>query len=272
MEHRPANRKNIAFQKREMERNFETDAGWKTAIKNIPDADIAFVQKLEGDGKMSDSQLRKLLVHNRWANPICGNCGDKKQEIPLLRCSGCCLEMYCNKTCQKAHWKTHKLRCKKRSGPLDQGYQALAVIKLAPKSDVLQKPAVTPELIPPPVAEAFKFVHVDISDLTVDTEARYTEVKFPRITHCSDSEFHQIKFEEGKAIHEALEIVDQYLVQPSTKEYCADLLEIEDPERIDGYWTHLNQSKTRGDFLEKCKLTIKKSQNSQLVLYFKPTK
>jgi splicing suppressor protein 51 len=40
---------------------------------------------------------------------VCATCsgGDR----PLLQCAGCKSVSYCNKTCQKAHWKTHKQHC-----------------------------------------------------------------------------------------------------------------------------------------------------------------
>jgi splicing suppressor protein 51 len=56
---------------------------------------------------MSDSQARS-----------CASCA--KSDVPLLLCSGCKLVSYCNKACQKAHWKTHKPSC----APTIKGAQA----------------------------------------------------------------------------------------------------------------------------------------------------
>ncbi|KAK8180734.1 hypothetical protein BC567DRAFT_150537, partial [Phyllosticta citribraziliensis] len=39
----------------------------------------------------------------------CGNCS--KTSTSLKRCSKCQTERYCNRDCQKAHWKTHKKVC-----------------------------------------------------------------------------------------------------------------------------------------------------------------
>lgn len=39
----------------------------------------------------------------------CGSCG--KTPASLQRCSRCRSERYCNRDCQKAHWKTHKKVC-----------------------------------------------------------------------------------------------------------------------------------------------------------------
>jgi len=41
----------------------------------------------------------------------CGSCGVKKEK--LAKCSVCSRERYCNVTCQKEHWLTHQLICKK---------------------------------------------------------------------------------------------------------------------------------------------------------------
>lgn len=41
----------------------------------------------------------------------CANCGEPGQPT-LLTCSACKKIKYCSKTCQKSHWKTHKIGCK----------------------------------------------------------------------------------------------------------------------------------------------------------------
>ncbi|KAK8151829.1 putative MYND domain protein [Phyllosticta citrichinensis] len=43
----------------------------------------------------------------------CGSCG--KTHTKLQRCSRCQSERYCNRDCQKAHWKTHKKVCSTRA-------------------------------------------------------------------------------------------------------------------------------------------------------------
>ena len=40
----------------------------------------------------------------------CGNCSSKASKV----CSKCKIVYYCNRECQKAHWKTHKLECVER--------------------------------------------------------------------------------------------------------------------------------------------------------------
>ena len=44
----------------------------------------------------------------------CANCCGPGQPS-LLSCSACKQTKYCSRTCQKSHWKTHKLRCSKAS-------------------------------------------------------------------------------------------------------------------------------------------------------------
>ena len=44
-------------------------------------------------------------------NPSCGKPG------AIRRCSGCRVTLYCNRDCQRAHWKQHKKVCGKFDGP-----------------------------------------------------------------------------------------------------------------------------------------------------------
>lgn len=41
----------------------------------------------------------------------CNACGDIKNEGQFKRCKQCKLARYCDKECQKKHWKTHKKLC-----------------------------------------------------------------------------------------------------------------------------------------------------------------
>jgi hypothetical protein len=45
--------------------------------------------------------------------PICWNCGANQRK--LKQCEGCLLARYCERKCQKAHWKSHKTFCKSKS-------------------------------------------------------------------------------------------------------------------------------------------------------------
>ena len=41
----------------------------------------------------------------------CFLCGKEGRSPPLQKCSQCEVAYYCGKTCQQAHWKTHKPVC-----------------------------------------------------------------------------------------------------------------------------------------------------------------
>ena len=47
--------------------------------------------------------------HLKMSPQRCGN--GKCREPGVLRCSKCKWKSYCTKTCQKAHWKKHKMSC-----------------------------------------------------------------------------------------------------------------------------------------------------------------
>mgnify|MGYP001159973967 CR=1 FL=1 len=104
------------------------------AIRNLPDADT---EKLYNVIKDSDprskeaiiNDVRPKLVFNLLANRICESCGYKTDVRKLSLCKDCGLAWYCNKSCQKKHWNTHKKRCCKKDGPLDEGYQRIALAR-----------------------------------------------------------------------------------------------------------------------------------------------
>lgn len=66
--------------------------------------------------------LSPLFLKSECGNPECG----KLFTTGKMRCSRCNVTTYCNSTCQKAHWPTHKSTCK------DEGY----TIKAARAKDV----------------------------------------------------------------------------------------------------------------------------------------
>lgn len=54
-------------------------------------------------------------VDNDAGNHTCGNC--LKTSTHLKRCSKCLTERYCDRDCQRAHWKTHKKVCAPPANP-----------------------------------------------------------------------------------------------------------------------------------------------------------
>ena len=75
------------------------------------------------------NHVRQMLVFNLLANRICENCGDKRDTRKLSLCNDCALAWYCSKQCQENHWNIHKLRCCNPQGPLNEGYQSIAILK-----------------------------------------------------------------------------------------------------------------------------------------------
>lgn len=102
---------------------------FSTAINNLPRADINYVTNISGS---FNPNTRLLLTFNRLVNPICECCGNKEDITKLMICNRCCLSWYCNKACATSHHETHKLRCCKSDGPLDEGFQKIVMFKTRP--------------------------------------------------------------------------------------------------------------------------------------------
>jgi len=51
----------------------------------------------------------EIVECNLGSTRCCAWCGESAE---LLNCSGCHSVLYCNETCQRAHWKIHRLSCK----------------------------------------------------------------------------------------------------------------------------------------------------------------
>ncbi|XP_072038616.1 uncharacterized protein [Amphiura filiformis] len=56
------------------------------------------------------------------SNPKCG-----KVSGQLRECSACCNAWYCEETCQRQHWKDHKLSCRKRTQDIKEASASLYV-------------------------------------------------------------------------------------------------------------------------------------------------
>ncbi|KZT39861.1 hypothetical protein SISSUDRAFT_1060783 [Sistotremastrum suecicum HHB10207 ss-3] len=74
------------------------------------------IENLRLDGSQSINQNRKLLIrslvgaHKDFHFYRCSSCG--KPNASLRKCSICGQTSYCDKDCQKAHWKVHKKDCR----------------------------------------------------------------------------------------------------------------------------------------------------------------
>eukprot|EP00927_Polykrikos_kofoidii_P050053 TRINITY_DN44004_c0_g1_i1.p1 TRINITY_DN44004_c0_g1~~TRINITY_DN44004_c0_g1_i1.p1 ORF type:complete len:491 (+),score=51.61 TRINITY_DN44004_c0_g1_i1:166-1473(+) len=71
---------------------------------------------LMSEGKSTSSRWKpprgKHREHEESCHSeACQSCGDVPTSTKLLRCSGCRLAAYCNRACQKRHWKSHKSSC-----------------------------------------------------------------------------------------------------------------------------------------------------------------
>ena len=103
-------------------------------VNNLPLKDIEKVFNITSEGEEPTQEkvthLAQMLTFNLLANRICEQCGDKRDLTKLSICGSCALAWYCSKECQERHWSTHKLRCCKKDGPLNTGYQAIAMVKM----------------------------------------------------------------------------------------------------------------------------------------------
>ena len=103
------------------------------AINNLPHADVEKIVPLMVDDPKplheKVQQAAMMCTFNLLSNRICEQCGDKSDIVRLSLCGSCALAWYCSKECQEKHCPTHKLRCCKPDGPLNNGYQAIAILK-----------------------------------------------------------------------------------------------------------------------------------------------
>lgn len=103
-------------------------------VSKMPVKDITIItdRMTDEDGTEKERVMKaaQMLTFNRLTNRICEECSYKNTLTNLSICSGCALAWYCSKECQTRHWNTHKLRCCKRDGPLDDGYQAIVLAKV----------------------------------------------------------------------------------------------------------------------------------------------
>lgn len=90
------------------------------AIKHFSRKAIMGMRKLGIYPEWTDEEIAAFLVIQRWLNPLCSNCKDRKK--PLMRCMRCQVVSYCSKECQKADWKRHKKECANENADINPDY------------------------------------------------------------------------------------------------------------------------------------------------------
>ena len=69
-------------------------------------------KQLKTKAMPSTSGTYTVLVNTDTMAILCLSCGTRPTDgTRLLKCGKCLLANYCGPTCQKTHWKTHKLTC-----------------------------------------------------------------------------------------------------------------------------------------------------------------
>ena len=87
--------------------------GIKSATCTTPSVAASTASPLEAMSKTSQS---KVVAREKFR--LCENCGSVIDDR-ILVCSGCKKVAYCNRKCQKAHWKSHKRVCSHRASKED---------------------------------------------------------------------------------------------------------------------------------------------------------
>eukprot|EP00741_Cyanophora_paradoxa_P022308 tig00021440_g21537.t1 len=76
-------------------------AGVDEAARSECEAGLAGLREYRSNVDRIDREARR-----------CGACGAATEPERLLRCSRCLAVLYCDRECQRAHWKVHKKECK----------------------------------------------------------------------------------------------------------------------------------------------------------------
>ena len=78
------------------------------------------------DAATDDTADLATSTSKTTAEPTCGGCGGCGSETgkggkPLSKCTGCKVQKYCSKQCQKQDWSNHKAACKASRKNAEQG-------------------------------------------------------------------------------------------------------------------------------------------------------
>lgn len=72
------------------------------------------VSQLRADNRRAGTQhmkTHKILTTPKDVLKACAYCGNAREVLKTLVCGQCGKVRYCNRACQKAHWKIHKKEC-----------------------------------------------------------------------------------------------------------------------------------------------------------------
>ena len=100
--------------------NFGTRPEWKefhseaTRIALSPLFSLSFREMAPTKADVENASSLKCPSEASHSPTRCANCSGPGQPT-LLSCSACKHTKYCSRTCQKSHWKSHKLHCSKAS-------------------------------------------------------------------------------------------------------------------------------------------------------------
>lgn len=74
-----------------------------------------FSSNIPSKDEIAKLDLSEQYFVNKFAKRACGACNvvDFMATDKFKQCGRCKNIRYCSKACQKAHWSTHKLVCKK---------------------------------------------------------------------------------------------------------------------------------------------------------------
>jgi hypothetical protein len=68
-------------------------------------------------GRENENHRRTRYLETMTTIVCCAECG-MKGGVSLKACKSCMLVKYCNPTCQRNHWPTHKKICKQRAAEI----------------------------------------------------------------------------------------------------------------------------------------------------------
>ena len=75
---------------------------------------------LGGSAEKKDSETEPTTHNGTPTELLCSACGKKGDKCTLMKCRACKCVWYCDKDCQKKHWKEHKKECKRIKKELDE--------------------------------------------------------------------------------------------------------------------------------------------------------